>query len=57
MSTSISRGPLAKLGVRPTARSAAFVTARRPSGVPDQRTAATAFQKNGWSAKPTGSVR
>ena len=57
MSTSISRGPLAKLSVRPTARSAAWVKASRRAGVPRKRTAATAFQKKGWFVKPTGSVR
>jgi hypothetical protein len=57
MSRSISRGPLAKLGVRPTARSTACVRRRRAAAVPGQATAATAFQKKGWFAKPTGSVR
>jgi hypothetical protein len=47
MSTSISRGPLAKLGVRPTTRSTACVRRSSPAGVPGQRIMATAFQKKG----------
>ncbi len=57
MSTSISRGPLGKLGVRPTARSTAFTSRSSRAAEPLQATAATAFQNAGWSANPTGSVR
>jgi hypothetical protein len=57
MSTSISRGPLEKLGVRPTSRSTDCVAASRARAVPPQRIAAAAFQKARWAAKPTGSVR
>ena len=54
---SISRGPLRKLGVRPTVFSTRWVRASSASGRPDQAIAATAFQKTGWRVKPTGSVR
>lgn len=54
---SISRGPLRKLGVRPTARSTACVARSNSPGVPVQRIAATAFQNAGCARKPTGSVR
>jgi hypothetical protein len=56
MSMSISRGPLTKLGVRPTIRSIRLTSARRRAGDPVQAIAATAFKKGGWSAKPTGSL-
>jgi len=57
MSMSISRGPLRKLGVRPTAFSMSWVARSRPSAVPFQRIAATAFQNGRWRRYPTGSVR
>lgn len=57
MSTSISRGPFTKLGVRPTRRSTDCAARSRPRAVPLQRIATATFQKAGWSAKPTGSVR
>lgn len=57
MSTSISRGPFAKLGVRPTRRSTDWAARSRPAAVPLQRIASAAFQKARWSANPTGSVR
>ncbi|HWZ84791.1 MAG TPA: hypothetical protein VN032_01235 [Thermoanaerobaculia bacterium] len=54
---SISRGPLAKVGVRPTERSTACSRRSSRAGLPVQRIAATTFQKKGCAAKPTGSVR
>jgi hypothetical protein len=57
MSMSISRGPLAKVGVRPTERSTACSRRSSRAGLPVQRIAATTFQKKGCAAKPTGSVR
>ena len=57
MSTSISRGPFRKLGVRPTARSTRFARASRRTGPPFQAIAATRFQNAGCVANPTGSVR
>jgi hypothetical protein len=57
MSTSISRGPFTKLGVRPTRRSIDCAARSRPVAVPLQRIATATFQKAGWSVKPTGSVR
>ena len=58
MSTSISRGPLRKVG---RAADGAFDRLRGRAGAarpsPLQRIAATAFQKSGCAAKPTGSVR
>ena len=47
MSTSISRGPFRKLGVRPTARSTRFTSASRRTGPPFQAIAATRFQNGG----------
>ena len=57
MSTSISRGPFRKLGVRPTARSTRRVSASSRSGVPVHGIAATMFQNGGCFENPTGSVR
>jgi hypothetical protein len=57
MSTSISRGPFRKLGVRPTRRSTDCAARSRAAAVPVQRIATAAFQNAGWSVKPTGSVR
>ncbi len=47
---SISRGPLRKLGVRPTVRSIAFTSRSNRAGEPVQAMAATAFQNGGWFA-------
>ncbi len=57
MSTSISRGPFTKLGVRPTRRSTDCAALSSWPAVPLHRIAAAAFQKARWSVKPTGSVR
>jgi hypothetical protein len=57
MSTSISRGPFTNVGVRPTRRSTVRVIRRSSPGVPLQAISTAAFQKSGWSRKPTGSVR
>jgi hypothetical protein len=57
MSTSISRGPFGKLGVRPTSRSTDCVARSSAAAVPLHRIAAAAFQKARCAAKPTGSVR
>jgi len=57
MSTSISRGPFRKLGVRPTVRSTRFTRASRRAGPPVQAIAAARFQNAGCFANPTGSVR
>lgn len=57
MSTSISRGPLRKVGVRPTSRSTDCVARSSPGAVPLHQIAAAAFQKARCPAKPTGSVR
>ena len=57
MSTSISRGPFRKLGVRPTVRSTRFTCASRRAAPPVQGIAATAFQNGRLLRDPTGSVR
>jgi len=57
MSTSISRGPFRNDGVLPTRRSTRRTARRRAIGVPRHSISTTAFQKSGWSGKPTGSVR
>lgn len=57
MSTSISRGPLRNVLVRPTRRSTSFSAESSAAGEPVQRIAATAFQNVRCAVKPTGSVR
>ncbi len=56
MSTSISRGPFGKVGLRPTDRSTDCVRRSSAAGPRLHRIAATAFQKSGCAANPTGSV-
>ncbi len=54
---SISRGPLRNDGRRPTERSTDCVRSSRARAEPRHVSPATTFQKKGWSAYPTGSVR
>lgn len=56
-STSISRGPLRKVGVLPTRLSTRRIAARSAAGVPGHAISTAAFQKSGCRENPTGSVR
>jgi len=46
----MTRGPLRKVGTRPSSSSIFRASRRSAAGVPDQEISATAFQNEGWSA-------